>query len=353
MKFYEFVEQALARQSAGENIAKLYIGEPDMKTPQAIVDAGTESMAKTNATYVSAQGLPALRKMIAQKHGTAAKQIVLTPGSKFAIFGAIKLLAQGKKLCILSPHWPGFDAICAANNAKPVHVKSTLESNWSWDAADLDSAIDADTKLVVICNPNNPTSTILSSKKVNELVKVASEHGVPVLVDQAYQGLAFSKMENQVRPSENVIIAGSFSKGFAMTGWRMGYLASSPEFAQRMVSLAQSTFSCVPQFVQDAAICAMQNPKIENAMAKEYEERTKIACDILSKKFEFAKPQAGIYVFVTRNGLDGDKACIELLDKGIGVAPGSAFGFPEFLRISLTLPQDELACALEQINRLV
>jgi len=353
VKFYEFVEQALARQSAGENIAKLYIGEPDMKTPQAIVDSGMESMAKTNATYVSGQGLPALRKLIAQKHGIAAEQVVLTPGSKFAIFGAVKLLAQAKKVCILSPHWPGFDAICAANNAKPVHVRSTLESNWSWEANDLDSAIDADTKLVVICNPNNPTSTILSSNKVNELAKVASEHCVPVLVDRAYQGLAFSKMEDQVRPSENVILAGSFSKGFAMTGWRMGYLASSPEFAQRMVSLAQSTFSCVPQFVQDAAVCAMHNPQIEAEMAKEYEERAKIACDILSRKFEFARPQAGIYIFVTRKGLDGDKACLELLDKGVGVAPGSAFGFPEFLRISLTLPQDELAVALEKINKLV
>ena len=353
MKFYEFVEQALARQAAGESIAKLYIGEPDMKTPQAIVDAGMESMKKTNATYVSAQGLPALRKLIAQKHGTGPEQIVLTPGSKFAIFGAVKLLAQGKKVCILSPHWPGFDAICAANNAKPVHVKSTLESNWAWESADLDAAIDADTKLVVICNPNNPTSTILSSKKVNELVKVASEHDVSVLVDQAYQGLAFTRMDYQVRPSENVIVAGSFSKGFAMTGWRMGYLAASPEFTQRMVSLAQSTFSCVPQFVQDAAICAMENPQIETQMAKEYEERAKIACDILSKKFEFARPQAGIYIFVTRKGLDGDKTCMKLLDKGIGVAPGSAFGFPEFLRISLTLPQDELACALEKINKLV
>jgi len=353
VKFYEFVEQALARQAAGENIAKLYIGEPDMNTPQTIVDAGLDSMGKTNATYVSAQGLPALRKMIAQKHRTTAEQIVLTPGSKFAIFGAVRLLAQGKKVCILSPHWPGFDSICAANNAKPVHVKSALESNWAWDAADLDAAIDSDTKLVVICNPNNPTSTVLSSKKVNELAGVASAHGVPVLVDTAYQGLSFSKMDDQTRPSENVIVAGSFSKGFAMTGWRAGYLASGPEFAQRMVSLAQSTFSCVPQFVQDAAICAMHNPQIETQMARAYEERAKIASDILSKKFEFARPQAGIYIFVTKKGLDGDKTCMELLDKGIGVAPGSAFGFPEFLRISLTLPQDELACALEKINKLV
>jgi len=353
VKFYEFVEQALARQAAGENIAKLYIGEPDMKTPQVIVDAGMGSMGKTNAAYVSAQGLPALRKMIAQKHGASPEQVVVTPGSKFAIFGAVNLLAQERKVCILSPHWPGFDAICAANNVQAVHVRSTLESNWAWDAADLDAAIDADTKLVVICNPNNPTSTVLSGNKVNELAGVASEHGVQVLVDTAYQGLSFSKMDGQIRPSENVIVAGSFSKGFAMTGWRAGYLESSPEFAQRMVSLAQSTFSCVPQFVQDAAICAMHNPQIEDVMAKEYEERAKIACDVLSKKFEFAKPQAGIYIFVTKAGLDGDRACMELLKSGIGVAPGSAFGFPGFLRISLTLPQDELACALEKINRLV
>jgi aspartate/methionine/tyrosine aminotransferase len=265
----------------------------------------------------------------------------------------VNLLAQERKVCILSPHWPGFDAICAANNVQAVHVRSTLESNWAWDAADLDAAIDADTKLVVICNPNNPTSTVLSGNKVNELAGVASEHGVQVLVDTAYQGLSFSKMDGQIRPSENVIVAGSFSKGFAMTGWRAGYLESSPEFAQRMVSLAQSTFSCVPQFVQDAAICAMHNPQIEDVMAKEYEERAKIACDVLSKKFEFAKPQAGIYIFVTKAGLDGDRACMELLKSGIGVAPGSAFGFPGFLRISLTLPQDELACALEKINRLV
>lgn len=353
MRFYEFVEQALAAEAAGKSIAKLYIGEPDMKTPQMIVDAGLESMRKADAKYASAQGTPALRKLIAQKHGTAPEQVVVTPGSKFAIFGAVNLLAQGKKVCVLSPHWPGFDAICAANNAQAVHVKSTLESNWTPDADDLDAVIDKDTKLVIICNPNNPTSTVISAKKVSELCAVAKERGVPVLVDTAYQGLTFSKMENQATPSENCLVAGSFSKGFAMTGWRAGYLVSSPEFAQKMVSLAQSTFSCVPQFVQDAAVCALHHPQVEAAMAKEYEERAKIACDVLSKKFEFARPQAGIYIFVTKKGLDGDKACMELLRNGIGVAPGSAFGFPEFLRISLTLPQEGLAEALEKINRLV
>jgi len=352
MKFYEFVEQALSAEAAGKSIAKLYIGEPDMLTPRAIVDAGLESMRKTEAKYVSAQGLPALRKLIAQRHDASPEQVAITPGSKFAIFGAINLLAQGKKACILSPHWPGFDAICAANNAKPVHVKSTLESNWVWDASDLDAAIDKDTKLVVICNPNNPTSTVLSGKKVSELTAVAKERGVPVLLDTAYQGLTFSKSD-QVKPSENVIVAGSFSKGFAMTGWRAGYLACSPELAKRMVSLSQSTFSCVPQFVQDAAVCALNNPQIEAEMAREYQERANVACDVLSKKFEFARPQAGIYIFVTKKGLDGDKASAELLKSGIGVAPGSCFGYPEFLRITLALPQDELAVALEKINKLV
>lgn len=262
MKFYEFVEEVFAAESGGRKPAKLFIGEPDLPTPKIIAEAGVKAVRQGRTKYVSSQGLVELRKKIARKHDAKCSQVVVTPGSKFAVFSAVKMLAgnaagknncngkrekatgsadgKGAEVVIPSPHWPGFEAICEREGAKAKLVPASVEDDWEISAEKLGEAIGDKTRLVILCNPNNPTSTMMSKKAAGEIVKVANERNVPILIDEAYRGIAFAPMENQADASNPLCItAGSFSKGFSMTGWRAGYLVASEEIASRTVSLAQ------------------------------------------------------------------------------------------------------------------
>ena len=353
MKFYDFVEEVYHTEAAGAKIAKLFIGEPDLPTPRIIVEAGMNALSEGNTKYVTSQGIPQLREKIAKRHSAKPSQIFVTPGSKFAVWSTVKLLAgNGGEVVTPAPFWPGFEAICNTTGAKIKAVPTDFERSWVPNEDDFASAISPATKLVIICNPSNPTSTVIPKKQMSTLVKIANEKGVTVLIDEAYRGIAFNKIENQADVTNPLAItSGSFSKGFSMTGWRVGYFVAKEETVTKAVGIASSTFSCVPAFAQIAACTALDNPQIEPETARVYEERAKMASDLLQGKLDFAKPQAGFYIFVGRKGMDGDKVCRELLSKGIAIAPGSAFGKPEFLRISLNLPIDQLQPVLERISK--
>ncbi|MFH1107416.1 MAG: pyridoxal phosphate-dependent aminotransferase [Candidatus Micrarchaeota archaeon] len=348
MLFYEFMEQVFAREAKGERIARLFVGEPEEPPAQAIRKAAAKALMEGNCRYSSAAGLPELREKIAARHSAASENVAITPGGKFAVFAAIKAVTEGGSVCVPTPHWPGYDSACAQLGISIKRVETSMEDKWLPSPERLSEAMDRTTKLVILCTPNNPTSTQLPAKLAGELAGVAKDNGAMVLFDEAYRGLSF----NETRPRrlrDGEMIAGSFSKEFSMTGFRCGYLAAETSVVEKAVSLAQASFSCVPEFVQAAAIKALSMPRIARRNAHKCRRNTRLASDILGRSMDFAQPDAGFYIFATRKGLDGDSLCMRLLKKGVGVAPGSAFGSREFIRISLTQKEDALEKSLEKI----
>jgi aspartate aminotransferase len=353
MKLYEFAEKVYSLEGRGKRVSRLFIGESEEPTPKRIIEAGVKSLRAGRTKYSSAQGERKLRERIAEIDGVKPGKILVTPGSKLAVFTALKILCPpGSNMVTPTPHWPGYEAICNSLGIELKTVETSLENDWVPSAKSVSDAIDSRTRVLVLCNPCNPTSTIIPKKELKEIIEKAHAKKIHVLLDEAYKGLSFKDLGEQADLSNPLnLSARSFSKGYSMTGWRLGYLVASEEIVRKGVSLMQSTVSCVPQFVQDAGLEALEKPEEQRKFAKTYEERARVACEVLSGEFEFATPQAGFYIFVGKKNLDGDALCLRLLEKGIGIAPGSAFGKNNFVRISLTQEKEKLGKSLGKVVR--
>jgi aspartate aminotransferase len=201
-------------------------------------------------------------------------------------------------------------------------------------------------------NPNNPTSKSVKDEVIEEIVQFASEKKIKILSDETYSNISFVKTKNISDLNCEHIVVNSFSKTFAMTGWRIGYVVAEKELVQKMIKLNQISITNVPVFVQQAAIRALEiKERIVEEMKKEYLGRVNLACNILSKsKMKFTRPDAPFYLFPKQDNLDSESFAFDLLDKGVAVTPGTAFGkYKEHFRIALTVPKDKIKFGLKTL----
>jgi aspartate aminotransferase len=349
---YEISEKVHKLESEGKRIIKFNVGDPDQQTDKRIVDAAMSSMAKGMSKYGSAFGLASLRKKLAEEYGTETENVMITPGSKWAIFAAMRgLLSRGSNVIIISPHWTSYGLAAVELGAQVKILKTSLEENWSVDADALKELIDDKTRLIIVNSPNNPTGKIISAKTLKEIASIAEEKGVRILSDETYSDISFKKHTSMMDIDRNQILVHSLSKTFAMTGWRIGYAIADRSLIESMAKLNQMTITCVPSFVQEAAVKALELRKeIADRMRSVYEKRTRLAMDMLSKtSLKFSEPDAPFYLF-PRCDTDSEKLAFRLLDKGVAITPGTAFGdYREFFRIALTLPDEEIKIGLEKI----
>jgi aspartate aminotransferase len=212
--------------------------------------------------------------------------------------------------------------------------------------------IDRDTRMIILNNPNNPTSSVIEEKVLDGIVRIANDKGVPILSDEVYADISFVKTKRILEYGGDHILVTGFSKTFTMTGWRIGYVIANTELVEKLAKLNQITITNVPVFIQEAALKALElQSGLTEKIRQEYRERAKLAYDILSKsKLEFSEPSAPFYMFPRRHGLDSERFALSLLDNGVAVAPGTSFGdYREHFRISLTAPRDDLSIALNKI----
>ena len=352
---YEINEKALKLESEGKKIIRLNLGDPDMATPPEIVEAAYASMKAGKTKYSSSYGELKLRQKIAEFHRVKAENVVITPGSKWAIFITMFLtLKNGGNVIIPTPYWTAYDLIAKSFGAKTKLLRTELEDGWKVDLARLESLIDKDTKMIILNNPNNPTSKVMDTKTLDGIVEIANRKGVTILSDEVYGAIAFAKTKSIIDyPGEcNHILSNGFSKTFTMTGWRIGYIVANKMFIDNVTKMNQITFNNVPVFIQEAALKGMElNGQIANAIKAKYKERADMACTKLSAAgFKFTKPDAPFYVFPKLDGLDSERFTLDLLDKGVAVAPGTSFGdYREHFRIALTAPNDQIEVGLDKI----
>ena len=352
---YEINEKALKLEAEGKKIIRLNLGDPDLETPPEIVEAAYQAMKAGKTKYSSAYGENKLRAKLAEVHGVKPENVVITPGSKWGVFATMYLMMKnGGNVIIPTPYWTAYELIAKSIGAKVKLLRTELENDWKIDPEKLEALIDKDTKMIILNNPNNPTSKVMDNKTLDGIVEIADKKGIIILSDEVYGTIAFNKTKSILDYDGGCkhILSNGFSKTFTMTGWRIGYIIADKLLVDNITKLNQITINNVPVFIQEAALKGLELRKqIASAIKKEYKERADMACKILSKDgLSFTKPEAPFYVFPKHPGLDSEKFTLLLLDKGVAVAPGTSFGeYREHFRISLTAPRPQIKKALNII----
>jgi len=356
---YEINEKAIRLENQGKKIIRLNLGDPDLPTPREIVEAAYEAMKAGKTKYSSAYGEEKLRQKLAKIHGVKTENVVITPGSKWGIFATLYItMKAGGNIIIPTPYWTAYELMATSLGAQTKLLKTEMEEGWKVDLSKLEAMIDKDTRMIILNNPNNPTSKVMDPDTLDALVEMANRKGVTILSDEVYGPISFIKTKSILEYNGNHthVLSNGFSKMFTMTGWRVGYIIASKELVDRITQLNQITINNVPVFIQEAALKGLEMQKqLTKTIEKEYEERAKMASKTLAKAgFSFTEPEAPFYIFPKLKGLDSEKFTLDLLDKGVAVAPGTSFGdYREHFRISLTAPRDEIKVGLEKISEAV
>jgi aspartate aminotransferase len=349
---YEINEKVIALHSQGKPVINFNVGDPDQSTSPTIIKTAYKAMIEGKTKYGSSAGEIKLRKRLAELYNVNAENVVVTPGSKWAIYSILSLLLKdGGNVVLPSPHWSSYELIVKNMGAELRLLKGDLESNWAINLEKLENKIDDQTRLIILNNPNNPTSKVLDRKNFQDIVELANERKIPILSDETYADISFTKVKSILDYDGDHILVNSFSKTFAMTGWRIGFAILNPELVQKMVKLNQISISNVPLFIQEAAIKALDlKDEISNEMREVYRRRADLACHLLSKtKLKFTKPDAPFYLF-PQGDVDSEEFAFDLIDNGVAVVPGTAFGdYKNNFRISLTTPEDSIKIGLKKI----
>jgi aspartate aminotransferase len=353
---YEINEKALKLESEGKKIIRLNLGDPDLATPNEIVEAAYAAMKAGKTKYSSSYGETKLREKLAELHGVKAENVVITPGSKWGIFATMYLMMKaGGNVVIPTPYWTAYDLIAKSLGVQTKLLRTEMEDGWKVDLGKLEAMIDKNTRMIILNNPNNPTSKVMDAETLDGIVEIANKKGVTILSDEIYGTISFVKAKSILEYNGNHkhILSNGFSKTFTMTGWRIGYIVANKELVDNITKLNQITINNVPVFIQEAALKGLEMQKqIATKIKEEYQERATMASKTLAKAgLSFTKPEAPFYVFPKRQGLNSEKFTLDLLDKGVAVAPGTSFGdYKEHFRISLTAPREEIKTALDIIS---
>ncbi|MEM1545105.1 MAG: pyridoxal phosphate-dependent aminotransferase [Candidatus Methanomethylicia archaeon] len=353
---YEIFERVLALEASGRKIIKMNVGEPPEDIHPEILECMVKAIRDGKVKYTSSKGMVKLRRELAAIHGVDEDNIVITPGSKWGIYASIRVILRNNdgNVMVFAPFWPAYSLMVTdiGKYLKVVDLKFS-GNNWILDFNRLTENI-GNVKLLILNSPNNPTSTMIKYDELKKLVKLLDEFNITAISDEAYIDLSFIEAKSLIDLTSECIVVRSFSKLFSMTGLRIGYVIASKEVASAIANYNSATITCVPEFIQEAALKALElRNEIAKYMVDKYRVRAEIAYKILTEAgFKVAKPEAGFYIFPKIN-IDSNAFFLKLLEsEGIAVTPGSAFGnFNDFIRISLTVDNQFLTNSLNRLVR--
>jgi len=341
-----------------DDVIHLEIGEPNFPTPENILEAGKRAIREGYTKYTSAPGMPGLRKVLAEKirkkNGYQAdwQDVTVTTGAVFACSMVMHtLLNPGDKVLIPSIHWTNYELIMGALQAAPSYFVMSPEYSDMLDMESLEKAYSPKAKLLVINTPNNPTGMVFGEKTLQKLVDFADKHELYILSDEVYEDLIYEAEHlspASLDPHGRIFSVYSFSKSYAMTGWRIGYVHSPSDMTPHLQKFIEAFVSCPSSVSQKAAEEAVTSPQdAVKSMRNEYKRRRDAAVEILtSNGVRHFKPEGAFYIFcdISRSGMDSYTFARELLKaEHVAVAPGLAFGRggEGYIRIAYTV-QTEL-----------
>lgn len=365
-------DKATALKAAGEDIILFSIGDPDLPTLDITVNHAIDSLKAGRTHYSPGSGEEELRQAIADIETRASgkatniEQIVIHPGGTNAIFTTLScLLDEGDDILIPSPMYVGYQGLLAATGASVVHVPLEAANNFSLDVAAVKQAFTANTRVLFLNTPGNPGGNIISEDQLRELAAFCLEREVWIVCDEVYSMITFGQPHVSLLKAaatlENVVVIDALSKSHSMTGWRMGWTASSQDTAARILDFASGTIFGCCQFVQDAAAFALKNDEeYMRAIADEYRVRRDYALERIARipGVNANRPEAGMFIMmdVANVSPDGLSFATDLLgSSGVSVLPGVAFGdtTSQFVRLSLTHPVHIMSKAFDRIERYI
>ncbi|MBV9670706.1 MAG: pyridoxal phosphate-dependent aminotransferase [Acidobacteriales bacterium] len=367
---FEFLARARALEAKGKHVVHLEIGEPDFDTPKHINEAAIQAIRDGWTHYSPSAGLPELRQAVAaelgRSHGVEVDpaEVVVVPGGKPTVFYAIMALAaEGDEVIYPNPGYPAYESVIGFSGAKAVPIQLREEMDFRFDVRELEAAINDRTRLIILNSPQNPTGGVLTQQDIDDIADAIGDRDIMVLSDEIYGKLIFDGGRhvspfNHPALKERTIYMDAFSKAFAMTGWRLGYLVCRRDLAAEMARLVTNTVSCSASFSQIAGAVALNSDQSSiEVMRKEFERRRDYFVNALNQVpgFKCRMPKGAFYAFpnIVGTGIAERALADRLLEEaGIACLPGTSFGMygAGHLRFSMANSMANLELAIARLH---
>jgi aspartate aminotransferase len=361
--------KAKAMKAEGIDVCGFGAGEPDFDTPEHIKQAAIVALEGGFTKYTPSAGLPELRQAISEKLEAdnqlsyRPSQVVVSSGAKHSCYNAILATCQpGDEVLIPSPYWVSYPDMVRLAGAEPVIVQTSERNGWKMRASDFENAMTPRTKMVILNSPGNPTGAVYTREELEGIVEVAAEEDIYILSDEIYEKLVYDDAKHVSIASlskeayDLTITVNGFSKAYAMTGWRLGYLAA-PEAVAKAVDNIQSHSTSNPcSFAQKGAVAALKGDQQGLAdMRDEFSMRRDYMFDRITKipNISAVKPQGAFYILVnvSQLGLSSQNFADRLLSKAnVAVVPGAAFGDDRTVRLSYATSIDIIKKGLDRFQ---
>lgn len=359
----EVLERAKRFEREGKDIIHFEVGEPDFPTHDDICSAAVESIRRGETKYTESTGISELRGAVVSSYNDAYGQnvspenVIVTLGSSPALFLSIaSLINPGDEIIITDPHYSCYPQIIKVAGGVPKKVRVYEQNGFQVEISDIKKAVTEKTKAIIINSPANPTGVTMDPF----LIERIADMGITVISDEIYHGLEYGKKARSVLEfTDNAFVISGFSKLYAMTGWRLGYIIAPQGFVRPVQKLQQNLFISANPFVQRAGVAALKGAGLQAMKMVEVfdQRRTEMLKGI--EKLGFAlgyEPDGAFYVFlnVSRIGMDSKEIAFDILDKaGVGVAPGIDFGDggEGYLRFSYATSAELIQKGMERLKK--
>lgn len=363
-------------KAKGRDVLSFSAGEPDFDTPQVIKDEAIRALNSGFTKYTAVPGIPELREAIAKKlkreNGLSytPKQVLVSNGAKQSLFNIFQALVNdGDEVIVPAPYWVTYPELVIYSGGKPVFITTDENSNFKITAKQLKNAITPKTKILVLTTPSNPTGMVYTKAELTEIAEVLKDTKIWVVSDEMYEKLVYGvKFTSAASISDDMmkrtITVNGLSKSVAMTGWRMGYLATTDDkLVKLMDNLQSQCTSNINSITQKASVVALNGDADRDIemMRQAFEKRRDLACDLINNigGLSVQKPQGAFYLFINIKGVakfggDSMKFCSELLSReGVALVPGSAFGMDGYVRLSFACSTEQIIEGIKRIEKFV
>ncbi len=361
--------KAKAMKSEGIDICGFGAGEPDFDTPDHIKAAAIAALEAGFTKYTPSSGLPELRQAIADKLAAdngleyRPSQVIVSNGAKHSCYNAILATCErGDEVIIPSPYWVSYPDMVRLAGAEPVIVQTSERNNWKMTAEEFENAMTPRTKMVIMNSPGNPSGSVYTREELEAIVAVAAEEDIYILSDEIYEKLIYDDAQHVSIASlskqayDLTITVNGFSKSYAMTGWRLGYMGAPEEIAKAVDSIQSHSTSNPCSFAQKGAIAALKGDQQPlSDMHDEFDMRRNYMYERISKipNITAVRPQGAFYVLVniSQLGLSSQNFSDRLLSKAnVAVIPGVAFGDDRTIRLSYATSIDVIKKGLDRFQ---
>jgi len=355
----------------GVDVCNFTVGEPDFETPPHIREAAKQALDAGRTRYGPAAGEPGLRDAIAAKLrrdsglGYKRENIVVCNGGKQALFNCLQIISgPGDEVIIPAPYWLSYLEMVKLAGATPVIINTTPRSRFKLSPQRLEAAITPRTRAIMLNSPSNPTGMVYSKQELEELARVIVKHDLLVISDEIYEKLVYTGSHTSIASLggaifERTVVCNGFSKAYAMTGWRIGYLAGSKELIDAVTSMQSHSTSNVCTFAQYGAIAALEGDqsfldRMRDAFAKRLDLMHALVNGI--PKLSCHRSEGAFYLFVdiSKTGMDSMQFSQKLLDDHhVSAAPGIAFGDDTHVRFSYATSEAAIIKGMERVKKFV